>query len=115
VYVAESFTGRLWAWDLDGPGRIRDPRGICLLATLGHFDSLAVEADGKVAVAAIGNGVCRIDPSDGSYEYVEIPDPFTTNICFGGDGLGTAYVTLSGTGKLVSMPWPRKGLRLPHQ
>ena len=27
----------------------------------------------------------------------------------------TAYVTLSGTGRLVSMEWPRRGLRLAHQ
>ena len=39
----------------------------------------------------------------------------TTNICFGGDDLRTAYVTLSGTGRLVSIPWPRPGLRLAHQ
>ncbi|HXX47480.1 MAG TPA: SMP-30/gluconolactonase/LRE family protein, partial [Myxococcota bacterium] len=39
-------------------------------------------------------------------------DPLTTNICFGGPDLRTAYVTLSATGKLVSFAWPRPGLRL---
>ena len=41
-----------------------------------------------------------------------MPDPLTTNICFGGPDLRTAFVTLSGTGKLVSTQWPRAGLRL---
>ena len=41
-----------------------------------------------------------------------MPDPLTTNICFGGADLRTAYVTLSGTGRLVSTPWPRPGLQL---
>jgi gluconolactonase len=40
---------------------------------------------------------------------------FTTNICFGGEDMTTAFVTLSGTGKLVSFRWPRLGLRLAHQ
>ncbi|MGH8982795.1 MAG: SMP-30/gluconolactonase/LRE family protein [Acidimicrobiia bacterium] len=111
VYVAESFTGRLWAWDLDGPGRVRDPRGTCLLATTGHFDSLAVEADGTVVIAAIGDGLCSYHP-DGSHEFVPMPDPMTTNVCFGGDDLRTAYVTLSAGGRLVSTPWPRPGLAL---
>ncbi len=35
-----------------------------------------------------------------------------TNVCFGGDDLRTAYVTCSATGKLVSTPWPRPGLKL---
>jgi gluconolactonase len=111
VYVAESFTGRLWAWDLEAPGKVRDRGGTCLLATTGHFDSLAVEADGTVVMAAIGDGLCCYRP-DGSHEYVPMPDPFTTNVCFGGDDLRTAYVTLSGTGRLVATDWPRPGLEL---
>jgi gluconolactonase len=111
VYVAESFSGRLWAWDLDGPGRVRRPGGTCLLPTTGHFDSLAVEQDGTVVVAAITAGLCCYRP-DGTHDYVPMPDPFTTNVCFGGDDLRTAYVTLSGAGRLVALDWPRPGLRL---
>jgi gluconolactonase len=40
-------------------------------------------------------------------EYTPFPDPLTTNICFGPDR--TAYVTLSGTGQLVAVDWPRAG------
>jgi gluconolactonase len=42
-------------------------------------------------------------------------DPITTNVCFGGAGMRTAYVTLSGTGRVVTLDWPRPGLRLAHQ
>jgi gluconolactonase len=111
VYVAESYTGRLWAWDLEAPGKVRDRGGTCLLATTGHFDSLAVEADGTVVIAAIGDGLCCYRPG-GGHEYVPMPDPFTTNVCFGGGDLRTAYVTLSGAGQLVAADWPRPGLEL---
>jgi gluconolactonase len=78
-----------------------------------HFDSLAVEADGTVVVAAIGHGLCLVRP-DGAIEHVPMPDHMTTNVCFGGPDLRTAYVTLSAGGRLVSLDWPRSGLRLAH-
>jgi gluconolactonase len=118
VYVAESFTGRLWAWDLEEPGVVKRTGtgpggGHCLLATTGHFDSLAVEADGTVVIAAITHGLCVVRP-DLSYDYVEMPDMFTTNVCFTGDDMRTALVTLSGVGRLVSIEWPRPGLALEY-
>jgi len=111
VYVGESFTGRLIAWDVESPGKLRSPQPTVIEATKGHFDSLAVEADGAIAVAALYHGVCVIQP-DGGHEYVDMPDRFVTNLAFGGDDLRTAYVTLSGGGRLVSVDWPRPGLRL---
>jgi gluconolactonase len=85
----------------------------CVVATPGHFDSLAVEEDGTVVVAAITHGLCVVRP-DASWEYIEVPDPFTTNLCFTGDDRRTALVTLSGGGRLVAMDWPRPGLALAY-
>jgi gluconolactonase len=36
----------------------------------------------------------------------------TTNICFGGGELKTAYITASGTGKLLATEWNTRGLPL---
>jgi len=44
-----------------------------------------------------------------------MPDMFCTNICFGGPEHNTAYLTLSGTGQLVSTKWPVAGLTLAHE
>jgi gluconolactonase len=90
-------------------------RGECVAGPAGlqYFDSLAVDSDGNVCVATILNGgITVISPDGSSVEHVPMPDPLTTNICFGGNDLRTAYITLSGTGRLVSMDWPRPGLRL---
>jgi gluconolactonase len=113
VYVAESFSGRLMAWDVVAPGEVRERRGTCVAATKGHFDSLAVEAAGNVVVAALSQGLCVIAP-DGSHSYVAFPDPMTTNVCFAGADRRTALVTLSGTGQLVAADWPRPGLELAY-
>jgi len=48
-------------------------------------------------------------------EQVPTGDPLTTNICFGGRELRTAYVTASGTGRLLATEWPWPGLHLAYQ
>ena len=64
------------------------------------FDSLAVDAEGNICVATLFNGgITVISPDGKSIEHVPMPDVYTTNLCFGGKDLRTAYVTLSpGTG-----------------
>ena len=121
LYVAESHSGRLWAFDLVGPGEIRRGSGpvpwergrlVAGMAHYSHFDSLAVEASGNVCVATIPNEITVISPGGAIVERLRTPDLLTTNICFGGPDLQTAYVTLSSTGQLVKMRWPRPGLAL---
>ena len=81
-----------------------------------RFDSLAVDSAGNVCVATLINGGITVFSPDGRGVRAH-PDagPMTTNICFGGPDLRTAYVTLSGTGKLVAFEWDRPGLRLNYQ
>jgi gluconolactonase len=116
LYVAESTSGRLWAYDLDGPGLIqpgaRGPSRRVLANTLSHFDSLGVDSAGNIVVAAISDGLCVVSPDGSSVEYLSTPDSITTNVCFGGVDLRTAFVTLSGAGRIVAFDWPRPGLRL---
>lgn len=111
LYVAETTTGRLWAWDIIEAGVLDHRSKRCLANTLGHFDSLAVEADGTVVVAALGEGLCVVRP-DGEIGYVGVPGPLATNVCWGGDDLRTAYVTEAAKGLLLAYDWPRRGLQL---
>jgi gluconolactonase len=122
LYVAETYTACVWWWEVAGPGEITPaagllPHGGTLLTRLPGFqflDSLGIDGDGNVCVATLGSGgISVLAPDDGSLvEFVESGDILTTNICFGGDDLRTAYLTLSGTGKLAAVEWPRAGLEL---
>lgn len=122
LYVAETHTGRLWAWDVPEPGvavgtGLLAPHGELLAGLPGHqlLDSLAVEADGRVCVGTLLNGGLTVVTPDGaSVEHVALDDPLVTNVAFGGPDLRTAYVTASGTGRLLALEWPRPGLRLHH-
>jgi gluconolactonase len=121
VYVAETEGGRLWEFSVAGTGELEklpfpSPNGGRLVtsdAGFQKFDSLAVEANGNICVATLINGGITVaNPNGGTAEFIPMPDAYCTNICFGGEGLETAYITLSGYGKLVKMQWPRPGLPL---
>jgi gluconolactonase len=122
VYVAETLTGRLWAWELEAPGQVRPATGsiavrhggTCVAATPFSFDSLAVEEDGRIAIGAIGDGIVVITPDGEEADVHPIPRDVTTNIAFGGNDRRRAVITLSRSGRLIETTWPRPGLAL-HQ
>jgi gluconolactonase len=77
------------------------------------LDSPAIQHNGHVCVGTIIRGGITIfsthwlDPI-----HLSFPDPFVTNICFGGRDMRTAFLTCSATGKLIAAQWPSAGLRL---
>ncbi|HBK91371.1 MAG TPA: gluconolaconase [Parvularcula sp.] len=118
VYVADTFAARLYAFDLTAPGEIAPSplplpgRVVGSVPGMQFFDSLAVEEGGRICVATLLNGGITVFTEDGAFEHVPMPDLFPTNICFGGADRRDAYVTLSGTGRLGKLRWPRAGLAL---
>lgn len=123
LYVAETYTAKLWAFDIAAPGRIRPQPGLTAAggrflygaAGFTYFDSLGVDGDGNICVATIGAaGISVVSPEGALIDFVATPDPYTTNICWGGADMRTAFITLSATGRLVSMDWPRPGLKLNY-
>ena len=114
LYVAETPTGRLWSFDISEPGVIDGARRMLAQIPDYHmFDSLAVDAEGNICVATLITGGITVHSPDGERaQLIEMPDILTTNICFGGEDLKTAYITLSSTGSLVSIPWHCAGLPL---
>jgi gluconolactonase len=122
LYAAETHAGRVWAWPVTGPGTVDTGNpvgaggGTLLHGAPDHqlFDSLAVDGEGWVCVGTLLNGgVTAISPDGGTVEHHPLADVLVTNICFAGDE-PRAYCTLSGTGLLVEIPWPRPGLRLAY-
>jgi gluconolactonase len=117
LYVAETPTGRLWEFELQAPGKLKGPRRMLAQIPDYHmFDSLAIDSEGNICVATLITGGITVHSADGlKATFIEMPDRLTTNICFGGADMKTAYITLSSTGKLVSMPCHCAGLVLNFQ
>jgi gluconolactonase len=123
LYYAETVTARLRARHITGAGKLAPLEGqgvesvLCTLPGLQGFDSLAVDAAGNICIATlVTGGITAIAPDGGTVTQYLLPpgleDHMTTNLCFGGPGLATAYITLGTTGRLVSCPWPVPGLDL---
>lgn len=121
VYWAETHTGRVFRRNITAPGVLAptmpgDTQAVLYgLPGLQLLDSLAVDGAGNVCVATLVNGgITVISPSGELLEHVATGDLLTTNICFAADGSDTAYITLSGTGRLVKTQWKYGGLKLAY-
>jgi gluconolactonase len=121
LYVSETETSRVWAYDVVAPGVLTrqgfpSPNGgrlVCGLPGYQRFDSLALQANGDICVATIVTGKITVIAPDGKVvREVKMPEPYSTNICFGGHDMKKAYVTLSWTGRLIELDWPEPGLTL---
>jgi gluconolactonase len=121
VYFAETFTARLWSLPLVGPGERVKIQGAAPADFVGvfpgfaYFDSLGVQEDGGICVATLLAGaITTFWPGSENFRQTPVSDPLVTNICWGGKSMMTAFVTASGTGKLLAMEWPQAGLRLAY-
>jgi gluconolactonase len=121
VHYAETFPGRLWSLPLGAPGVAAMPPGFTpanfegAFPGLAYFDSLGVQEDGGVCVATIlAGGISTFWPDSKTFEHTPLPDLIVTNICWGGNDMRTAFVTLSSMGKLATMQWRSPGLRLAY-
>ena len=119
VYVSDTIFGRLWALDIIGPGKVKEGpipgmpgRVIQTLPGYQWLDSLKVEESGRICVGTIFTGGITVFSLDGSTEHVDVPDLFTTNLCFGGADMQDLWITASSTGKIYKTRWPRPGLKL---
>ena len=66
-------------------------------------------------MASPGKGAIFVfTPEGGEPERIAMPDPMTTNICFGGPDLKTAFVTLAATGSIAMLDWDVPGLKLAY-
>jgi gluconolactonase len=123
LYASETETGRVWAWPIQSPGQLaKEPwpspnGGRFIGGPTGYqrFDSMAIEANGNICVASlVSAGISVFSPDGDLVEFHEAPEPYCTNIAFGGEDMKTAYITLSGYGTLVAVDWPRPGLKLAY-
>lgn len=117
LYVSETYSGQVLAWDVAGPGRLTGRTRLADTAGAHHFDGLAIDGAGNVCVANLQRSGITVIAPDGSVlgrMTVPLHDTYVTNICFAGEDGATAYITSAGRGRLYAVPWPWRGLRLHH-
>lgn len=96
LYAGDSATRTVQAFDLDPQsGEVSNPRPFVSLALgEGHVDGATVDALGGYWLAVVGAGALRRYRPDGALDRtVSLPFSNPTKPAFGGDDLGTLYVT----------------------
>lgn len=122
LYVADTETARIYAFDIEAPGRLRraadgataGPTLICALPQLAAFDSMAIDAEGVLYVATLMAGcVTVVDPVRRAIvRQLAVPDALPTNVCFAGPGRRQLFVTLAETGRLAVLDVDTPGHKL---
>ncbi|MEQ8860708.1 MAG: SMP-30/gluconolactonase/LRE family protein [Pseudomonadales bacterium] len=99
LYHSDSSVRTVWRYPVAEDGDL-GPREVFARTERGVPDGLAVARDGTVwvALAAGGHGVAVFDVAGNQIDFLKIPEPMCTSLCFGGDGLEDLYVVSGSEG-----------------
>jgi sugar lactone lactonase YvrE len=101
------------AWDVESDGALSSSRTFAEMPA-GSADGLAVDVEGGVWVATGDAGkVVRFLPDGSLDRELDVPAPFVSSLCFGGDDMRDVYVT-TGDGKLLRACSDVPGAPVPH-
>jgi gluconolactonase len=102
LYVSDIGAGRTYAYDVRQDGTLDHKRLFCELGS----DGMTIDDRGNVYLT--GKGVTVFDASGRKIEHIEIPEPWTANVCFGGRERRTLFITASKS--VYTVPMQTKGL-----
>ena len=101
LYVADIGAGKTYRYDIAASGALTNRTLFCEQGS----DGMTLDAAGNVYLT--GKGVSVYDKGGKKVAQVDVPEPWTANVCFGGADLKTLFVT-AGTG-LYALPMAVKG------
>ena len=113
LIVAETFTKKLWAFDLVRPDEARNKR---LFATLsgdhrGGPDGIDFDLQGNLLAANWGGGAIEVfDPAGRAIEKIVAPFSQPSNVHFGGADGRTLYVTEHSNNAIWRTTWKYPGM-----
>ena len=114
AFVSETYTRRLFRWNVAGNGDLVDQT--CIYTAEDHgWDGLCIDGAGHICAANLeASGISIVDANGNLVGSVTVPeyDSYVTNICFGGTNGRTAYICSAGRGALYATEWDYPGLRL---
>jgi gluconolactonase len=89
LYVADIGAGKTYRYHLQPDGSVADKKLFCELGS----DGMTIDDRGNVYLT--GKGVSVFDPAGNKIEQIEVPEPWTANICFGGKDRRLLFITAS--------------------
>jgi gluconolactonase len=101
LYVADIGAGKTYRYDIQSDGTLMNRKEFCAQGS----DGMTIDEAGNVYLT--GKGVTVFDKSGKKVAQIDVPEPWTANVCFGGKDSTTLFIT-AGTA-LYSIPTKVKG------
>jgi sialate O-acetylesterase len=89
LYVADIKANKTYAYDVQADGTLKNKRLFCDLGS----DGMTLDSEGNVYLT--GKGVTVFDRTGRQVEHIDVPEPWTANVCFGGQDRQTLFITAS--------------------
>ena len=98
LYVADIGAGKTYRYRIQPDGSLTEKKLFCELGS----DGMTIDSEGNVYLT--GKGVPVFNPAGEKIEQIDVPEPWTANVCFGGKDRKTLFITAS-KGLLRAAAW----------
>jgi gluconolactonase len=89
LYVADIGARKTYVYDINKDGTLSNKKLFCEMGS----DGMTIDDEGNVYLT--GRGVTVFDSSGKKIKQIDIPEPWTANVCFGGKDRKTLFITAS--------------------
>ncbi len=89
LYVADIGAGKTYAYEIQSDGALSNRRLFCELGS----DGMTLDEEGNAYLT--GKGVTVFDKTGRQIDHIDVGQPWTANVCFGGRDRRTLFITAS--------------------
>ena len=89
LYVADIGGHKTYRYDIQDDGTLKGKKLFCDMGS----DGMTIDSEGNVYIT--GSGVTVFDSTGKKIEHIDVAEPWTANVCFGGKDRHTLFVTAS--------------------
>jgi gluconolactonase len=89
LYISDLGTDQTWRYDISPDGSLTNKTLFCSKGS----DGMTIDENGDIYIT--GHGVWIFNKSGKQIGHIDVPQPWTGNLCFGGAGHKTLFITAS--------------------
>jgi gluconolactonase len=89
LYVADIGASKTYKYAIQPDGSLKDKMLFCEMGS----DGMTIDNEGNIYLT--GNGVTVFSPEGKKIEHIDVAEPWTANVCFGGKDRHTLFITAS--------------------
>jgi len=89
LYVADIGASKTYRYRIEPDGALKEKKLFCELGS----DGMTIDNEGNIYLT--GKGVTVFNPAGEKIEHIDVQEPWTANVCFGGKDRKTLFITAS--------------------